>query len=118
MAFFDYFKGLFRKEYEEDGFMPLFSSIFGATPQFNQYASDLEKLSMVFQSPAALKVFKLQCDLYSLGRFIVTKDIVTTNEKRERLKDPVLKLLKNPNPYQTGKQLLWDQMFFNMLGTS
>jgi len=118
LAFFDYFKGLFRKEYEEDGFMPLFSSIFGATPQFNQYASDLEKLAMVFQSPAALKVFKLQCDLYSLGRFIVTKDIVTTNEKRERMKDPVLKLLKNPNPYQTGKQLLWDQMFFNMLGTS
>ena len=118
MAFFDFLKSWRNKEYEEDGFIPLYSSMYGAKPEFNQFASDLEKLAMVFQSPAALKVFKLQCDLYSLGRFIVTKDIVTTNEKRERLKDPVLKLLKNPNPYQTGKQLLWDQMFFNMLGTS
>jgi hypothetical protein len=50
--------------------------------------------------------------LASLGKFEVYQD----DEEIED--DPILKLLNKPNPLQTGKQFVWDFMFWNMLGNA
>lgn len=85
----------------------------GAT-QFNSYGKDSEKLATVLGSPAVLKVFALQCDLFSMGRVSVCD-----NEGKEIEDDPFLTLIRNPNPFtKTESQFLWDFMFWNMLGTS
>lgn len=70
------------------------------------------KLAVVFSNPAALKVFALQCDLFSMGKLSVW------NNGEPDPDDPVLKLLKKPNPRQTGRQLLWDYMFWLMFGNA
>jgi hypothetical protein len=81
---------------------------------FNQYAKDREKLEMVLSNPAVLKVFALQCNLFSMGKVKVTKE---SGEEIED--DPFLSLLRKPNPFtKTESQFLWDFMFWNMLGTS
>lgn len=71
-----------------------------------------KKLVAVLSNPAVCKVFSLNCDLFSLGDFKVTKD------GEEILDDPIIKKLDRPNPFQTGRQWKWDYMFFNMLGCS
>lgn len=69
---------------------------------------------MVLSSPAVLKVFTLQCDLFSRGRVCVQD---ANGEEIED--DPFLTLIRDPNPFtKTESQFLWDFMFFNMLGTS
>lgn len=97
---------------ENDGYFPLFSRLFSASPQFNDYITDQKKIEAVFSSPAVLKVFCLQCDLFSLGKTYVYKD------DKEVEDDPVLKLFKSPNPMQSRSQWLWDLMFWNMIGTA
>ena len=77
---------------------------------YNEYTTTHEKLRMVLCSPAVLKVFALQCDLFSLGRLSVMQN----GEELES--DPLYNLTENPNPFQTQRQLLWDFMFWNMLG--
>lgn len=72
--------------------------------------NDEQKLKMVLQNPAALMVWTLQCDLASLGHFKIYKD------EQEVEDDPLLDLLNKPNPMQTGKQLMWDYMFWSMIG--
>jgi hypothetical protein len=95
-----------------DGWQPF--NVWSATPVFNDYGNDLAKLRAIFSNPALLKVFCLQCDLFSLGKIYVYQD----GQDLADPNDPALKLLKNPNPMQTGKQILWDYMFWNMVGTS
>jgi hypothetical protein len=95
-----------------DGWQPF--NVWSATPVFNDYGNDMAKLKAIFSNPALLKVFCLQCDLFSLGKIYVYQD----GEDISDPNDPALKLLKNPNPMQTGKQILWDYMFWNMVGTS
>ena len=90
-----------------------FDIINGAT-RFNNYGSDQAKLSMVLANPAVLKVFSLQCDLFSMGRVCVKDE-----NGEEIANDPFIDLLKSPNPLTlTESQFLWDFMFWNMLGTS
>lgn len=85
-----------------------------ASTSFNTFARDKEKLAMVLSSPAVLKVFTLQCDLFSRGRVRVQD---ANGEEIED--DPFLTLIRDPNPFtKTESQFLWDFMFFNMLGTS
>lgn len=88
--------------------------IIHASTQFNTFARDKEKLAMILSSPAVLKVFALQCDLFSMGK------VKVENDKGEELPDdPFLQLLRYPNPFTlTEAQFLWDFMFWNMLGTS
>lgn len=109
----NWIKGLgswFSKKW--DGWQPF--NVWSATPVFNDYGNDMAKLKAIFSNPALLKVFCLQCDLFSLGKIYVYKDGEDISEPN----DPALMLLKNPNPMQTGKQILWDYMFWNMIGTA
>lgn len=96
---------------DEEGFIPFFS-LFNNTPQFNDYSGEIKKLTTVFSNPALLKVFSLQCDLFSLGKIKVLKD------DKEQTDDPVLRLLNNPNPLQSESQFLWDFMFYTMMGNA
>ncbi len=84
--------------------------LFNTSTQFNTFYQDRQKLQMVLSSPAVLKVFCLQCDLFSMGRVLVKQ-----NDK-ELESDPFLDLLKNPNPFQTQAQFLWDYCLWLMLG--
>lgn len=112
MNFFDrLFPGFLSKARGIFGGLLGFNTVTAST-QFNSYVSDLQKMNVIFSNPAALKVFSLQCDLYSLGN-ICAKD--ATGKEIE--KDPVVKLLKKPNPFQSKSQILWDMMFYTMLGT-
>lgn len=80
-------------------------------PFYNHYTTHEEKLKVVFSNPAVLKVIKLNCDLFSLG-----KVQAISNEGKERPNDPLLKKLKNPNPFQNQRQFFWDAMFYYMMG--
>ena len=89
-----------------------YNVIHGATA-FNAYGRDREKLTMVLSNPAVLKVFALQCDLFSMG-----KVTVTTKDGQEIEDDPFLSLIQRPNPFSNQSQFLFDYMFWLMLGTS
>lgn len=74
---------------------------------------EINRINMVLQSPAALKVFSLQCDLFSMGKVTVEQNDTPLEE------DPFLDLISNPNPFtDTESQFLWDFMFYNMLGAA
>lgn len=85
---------------------------YNSKTKFDSPTTEADKIKMVLCNPAALFIFSLQCDLASLGRFCVYKG----EEKVED--DPVLNLLNRPNPMQTGKQFVWDYMFWNMIGNA
>ena len=107
------FSSISPRKKDQDGYFPAFlSKILSISPQFNDNASDLEKLNTVLTSPAMLKVISLQCDLFSLGKIYVYNGDVELQD------DPVLNLFDNPNPVQSRSQWLWDMMFWTMLGTA
>jgi hypothetical protein len=80
--------------------------------KYNDYSDDVRKLEAIFSNPAVLKVFALQCDLFSLGKVYVYKD------GKEVANDPFLDMIKKPNPFQKESQFLWDMMFWNMVGNT
>jgi hypothetical protein len=82
------------------------------TASYNDYTTDHKKLELIFSNQALLKVFALQCDLFSIGKVYVYKDGVELKD------DPFLKMIDNPNPFQMKSQFLWDVMFWNMLGNT
>ena len=88
----------------------LFYERVNGSTSFNSMQDNREKLKVVLRSPAVLMVIKLQCDLFSLGK-ISLKD---NPEGKSKLIDK----LKQPNPFQGGRQFLWDYMFYLMLGNS
>lgn len=75
--------------------------------------SSRTKLEIIFSNPALLKVFSLQCELFSLGKIYVydKNDVEIPN-------DPFLEMIKKPNPFQTEAQMKWDFMFWQMVGNS
>lgn len=75
--------------------------------------SDKDKLAMVLQNPAALFLFTLLPDIFSMGKWKMYTDAGEEVEKHE-----LLDLLKNPNFRQTGSQFKWDYMFWRLLGTA
>jgi len=79
---------------------------------YENCTTDYLKLKLIFSNQALLKVFALQCDLFSIGKVYVYKDGVELPD------DPFLKMIKNPNPFQVQSQFLWDVMFWNMLGNT
>src|SRR5678815_4306283 len=70
-------------------------------------------IDSVLKHPAVLKVFALQCDLFSLGEvFVRDKDGKLIDN------DPFLSFINNPNPYEEKSDFLWNYMFNNMLGNA
>ncbi len=82
---------------------------------FNDYAGDRQRLEIVFKNPAVLKIFCLQCDLFSMGK-VYLYEKQKDGTRTEILEDPIFDLLDNPNPFQDRSQLLWDVMFYIMMG--
>jgi len=69
----------------------------------SKFANDKQKINAVLSNPACLKVFALNCDLFSLGK--INDDFLYSQRKK-------------PNYKQTWTQFLWDYMFFTQLGTA
>lgn len=102
---------------DPDGFFQPYgfrSFIYNEAGYYNNYAEELEKLKVVFTSPALLKVIKLQCDLFSLGKLYVYDE----NEVDISKGDPALDRFDQPNFNQQRSQFLWDFMFWKMLGNA
>lgn len=74
--------------------------------------SDKQKIKVVLTNPAVLKVFKLNCDMFSLGKI----NQYNGNDLAEV--DYLYSLKKKPNLRQTWTQFLWDYMFWKMTGTA
>lgn len=79
---------------------------------FTNFTNDKLKIQAVFSNPAVLKVFKLQCDMFSMGEVYVYRNGKSLEN------DPFLNLINNPNPFQQKSQFLWDYMFWKMIGNS
>lgn len=79
---------------------------------FNKF-SQQKILELVLGNPAMVKVIALQCDMFSLGKFYYYE-----NEKEKKMPPEIAELLKKPNYQENMRQLLWDWMFWNMLGVS
>lgn len=93
-------------------FNNMFNSLFNAKPTYNDYSSESAKIEAALSNPALLKVFALQCDLFSLAKVSVIQNDKPLPE------DPFLQLIENPNPFQSQRQFLWDFMFWNMIGNA
>ncbi len=89
--------------------------VVNASTSFKNLGREKEKLSAVLSNPAVMKVFSLQCDLFSMGE-------VTVQDKagKEIEGDPFVNLIRNPQPFKFSNQsqFLWDYMFWNMMGTA
>lgn len=77
-----------------------------------QFKSEKEKLNAILNNPACLKVFALNCDLFSLGIVNQTKD------KNIIVEDYLKQQTKKPNQKQNWSQFMWDYCFWNMTGTA
>jgi len=98
MGLLDYFRPKSYIYYQDRPF--LFNSKKGYLP----YHTNADKLNLVLQNPAMLKVAVLLSDLFSLAKL--------------DLPDNLTERLRNPNPFQTQSQFLWDFMFWQTLGAS
>lgn len=80
---------------------------------FSTNYDEHDKLKMVLSNPAALFLFILLPDLFSMGKFKLT------DKEGEEIEDhPVLDFIRRPNFMQTAAQFKWDYMFWRLLGTS
>jgi len=79
---------------------------------FTNFTNDKLKVLAVFSNPAVLKVFKLQCDMFSMGEVYVYRN------GKPVATDPFITLINNPNPFQQKSQFLWDYMFWKMIGNA
>lgn len=80
--------------------------------QFNNYAATKEKLEIILKNFALLRVFSLQCDLFSMAKFYV----VDTKTGEYINNDKFLEFIKQPNPFQTQSDFVWSFMFNHMIG--
>lgn len=87
--------------------------LLGTGPQFNDYTKDADKIRAIFANPALLKVFSLQCDLFSLA-----KPYVYNKNDTEMPDDPAIGRINNPNPMQSRADWLWCYMFWKMCGNA
>ncbi len=92
-------------------FMPW--HLLGTRPRFNDYTEDTAKIQAIFSNPALLKVFSLQCDLFSLAR-----PYVYNKKGIEQPDDPALDRINNPNYMQDRASWLWCYMFWKMVGNA
>lgn len=90
-------------------FYELWNNVTGKSRRFKD---DRERVCAVLGNPAALRVWKINCDLGSMGKINrfendieVEKDFLYTQKKR-------------PNFYQTWTQFIWDYFFWVQMGTA
>lgn len=107
ISFFNLGRGGLKNRFNRNPF-----SVISAKPQYSDYTDEKDKIASVLSNPAALKVFALQCDLFSLATVQVKQGDKAVDN------DPLLELIKNPNPFQSQRQFLWDFMFWNMIGNA
>jgi hypothetical protein len=82
-------------------------TMFSSRGNQHKYLGDEQKLRLILRSPAALLIFSLQSDMFSLGK-------INTKDQSEYLKT----LRRTPN-YKSGwTQFNWDYMFWTMMGTA
>lgn len=100
--------------FDKDSFFQpnLLGTVYGPMTQYNNYQEEIDKVNVIFENPALLKVVCLQCDLFSLGKIYVYKNGKDIGDH------PALDRLNKPNPFQNGSQLLWDMMFWTMVGNA
>lgn len=104
------FSNFFDKKHQP--FYKKWWSIFGGTPEFNDYNGDLRKLEMVLNSPPALKVISLLCDMFSQGKTYVYRG-------EEEVKNaPEISLYENPNHFQNQSSFKWTYMFWTLIGNA
>lgn len=84
-----------------------FYELINQNANVSKFKNDKEKLNVILSNPAVLKVFALNCDLFSLGK------INTPTET-----DFLYSQRKKPNFKQNWTQFLWDYMFYMQLGTA
>lgn len=83
-----------------------------STLSWDKATTQAKKLSTILENPAALYIFLLLPELYSMGQYKLYQG------EKEIEKHPLLDFLKDPNPMQTESQFKWDYMFWRKLGTA
>lgn len=97
---------------EKDNVGNIFYKMFSSSGSFTTLTSDRQKIEIILKNPAVLKVFKLNCDLASLGKVSeYQNDKFFSNDGLKKIQD-------KPNKHQTWKQFFWDYEFYSMLGTA
>lgn len=89
-----------------------FYKMFSSSGSFTSPTTDRMKIEMILRSPAALRVFKLNADLGSLGRVARYE-----NDKFVEI-NALKKYQAKPNKHQTWKQWTWDYFFYSPIGTA
>lgn len=91
-----------------------FYTMFSSRGNQHQFLSADQKLRMILRSPAAMTIFTLQSDMFSLGKVNSQPADKNTKPTKEYLKT----LRSTPN-YKSGwTQFYWDYMFWQMMGTA
>lgn len=86
----------------------IFTTLFNGNTKFKVLTDDL-KLKYMLTNPALAKVVFLNCDVFSL----VEIKRVDGNKN-----DPLIKLLNNPNYFQSQRQFFWTYRFWLMFGSA
>jgi len=110
LALISWFSRAISKELFKDGWNPF--RFMTASPVFNKYSEDVQKIAIALSNPALLKVITLQCDLFSMGKVYVYRNGKPVES------DPAIDRINDPNRMQGRSQYLWDFMFWNMLGNA
>lgn len=91
----------------------IFYTMFSSSTALGKVIPDADKLRIVLQNPALLKVIALDCDIFSLGKINQYQD--------EKLKEVnfLYSESKKPNLFQSWTQFTYDYKFWlNIFGTS
>ena len=91
----------------------IFYTMFSSSTALGKVIPDADKLRIVSQNPALLKVISLDCDIFSLGKINQYED----GKLKER--DFLYSIKKKPNLKQSWTQFNWDYKFWlNIYGTA
>lgn len=85
-----------------------FYEMYNSKSSQNKFTSNAQKVNSVLTNIALLKVFSVNCDLFSSGKVIQGKDNY----------DFLKKQMPHPNPKQNWTQYFWDYMFWIQTGTA
>lgn len=86
----------------------IFTTLFNGNTNFKVLTDDV-KLRYMLTNPALAKVVFLNCDVFSLA------EIKRVDGNKN---DPLIKLLDNPNYFQSQRQFLWTYRFWVMFGNA